>query len=200
MNKVLTWLVICASLLLAGTVQAQQIDAQFGLSGIHAPSATNFNLNSTDHSPQSLTGGVYPSFAADFIIWHNLGFNGEVSWKASQGLYQGTFGYRPILYDFNAVYSRKVSRVGFALMGGLGAESIRFYSDLVQNCNSLGQCTNYVSSNHFLGHVGGALRLYVTHSVYVAPEAHFYLIHNNLEFTSNHATRYGVNIGYTFGR
>jgi hypothetical protein len=40
----------------------------------------------------------------------------------------------------------------------------------------------------------------VTHSVYVAPEAHFYFIHNNLEFTSARATRYGVNIGYTFGR
>jgi len=36
--------------------------------------------------------------------------------------------------------------------------------------------------------------------VYLAPEAHFYFVHNNLEFTSNHATRYGLNIGYTFGR
>jgi hypothetical protein len=193
------WLVFCASLLLAGTLHAQQIDAQFGISGINAPSATTFNANSTDHSPQSLSGGVYPGFAADFIVWHNLGFNGEVSWKASQGLYQGTFGYRPILYDFNAVYARKAGRVGFALMGGLGAESIRFYENFT-SCNNVGQCTNYVSSNHFLGHVGGALRLYVTHSVYLAPEAHFYFVHNNLEFTSNHATRYGLNIGYTFGR
>jgi len=193
------WLVFCASLLLAGTLHAQQIDAQFGISGINAPSATTFNANSTDHSPQSLSGGVYPGFAADFIVWHNLGFNGEVSWKASQGLYQGTFGYRPILYDLNAVYARKAGRVGFALMGGLGAESIRFYENFT-SCNNVGQCTNYVSSNHFLGHVGGALRLYVTHSVYLAPEAHFYFVHNNLEFTSNHATRYGLNIGYTFGR
>jgi hypothetical protein len=193
------WLVFCASLLLAGTLHAQQIDAQFGISGINAPSATTFNANSTDHSPQSLSGGVYPGFAADFIVWHNLGFNGEVSWKASQGLYQGTFGYRPILYDFNAVYARKAGRVGFALMGGLGAESIRFYENFT-SCNNVGQCTNYVSSNHFLGHVGGAMRLYVTHSVYLAPEAHFYFVHNNLEFTSNHATRYGLNIGYTFGR
>ena len=193
------WLVFCVSLLLAGTLHAQQIDAQFGISGINAPSATTFNANSTDHSPQSLSGGVYPGFAADFIVWHNLGFNGEVSWKASQGLYQGTFGYRPILYDLNAVYARKAGRVGFALMGGLGAESIRFYENFT-SCNNVGQCTNYVSSNHFLGHVGGALRLYVTHSVYLAPEAHFYFVHNNLEFTSNHATRYGLNIGYTFGR
>ena len=197
--KTASWLVFCASLLFAGTLYAQQIDAQFGISGINAPSATNFNVNDLSHSPQSLSGGVYPGFAADFIVWHNLGFNGEVSWKASQGLYQGTFGYRPILYDFNGVYARRFGRAGFALMGGLGAESIRFYENFT-TCNNIGQCTNYVSSNHFLGHVGGALRLYVTHSVYVAPEAHFYLVHNNLEFTSNHATRYGLNIGYTFGR
>src|SRR5438270_1508071 len=56
-----------------------------------------------------------------------------------------------------------------------------------QNCNNLG-CTNYVSSNHLLGHVGGALRLYMTKSVYLAPEAHFYFVHNNIEFTSAHAT------------
>ena len=198
--KSASWLVFCASLLFAGTLCAQQIDAQFGISGINAPSATNFNANDLSHSPQSLSGGVYPGFAADFIVWHNLGFNGEVSWKASQGQYQGSVPYRPILYDFNGVYVRRFGRAGFALMGGLGAESIRFYGNFAANCNNFGQCTNYVSSNHFLGHVGGALRLYVTHSVYVAPEAHFYFVHNNLEFTSDHATRYGLNIGYTFGR
>lgn len=200
MKKFSAVLVFCSSLLLAGAVYAQQVDAQFGLSGIHAPSATNFDLSSTDHSPQSLSGGIYPGFAADFIFWHNLGFNGEVSWKASQALYQQSVPYRPIFYDFNAVYARKITRVGFALMGGIGAESTRFYGQGVSCSSFTGQCTNYVSSNHFLGHVGGALRLYVTHSVYLAPEAHFYFVHNNLEFTSDHATRYGVNIGYTFGR
>jgi hypothetical protein len=198
--KISRLLVFCMPLLVAGALQAQQIDAQFGISGINAPSATNFNFTSLDHSPQSLSGGVYPGFAADFLIWHNLGFNGEISWKASQGLYAGTYGYRPILYDFNAVYAKKVSRVGFALMGGIGAESIRFYSPSFQQCNGFGQCTTYISSNHLLGHVGGALRLYATHSVYIAPEIHFYAIHNNLEFTSDRAIRYGLNIGYTFGR
>jgi hypothetical protein len=188
-----------SSLLLAGTLQAQQqIDAQFGLSGIHAASATNFDLTSTNHSPQSLSGGIYPSFAADFIIWRNLGFNGEVAWKGSQALYQGIANYRPIFYDFNAVYEKKVNRVGVALMGGLGAESIRFYGQL--NCSNGFSCTNYVSSNHFLGHVGGALRLYVTHSIYVAPEIHEYFVHNNIEFTSAAATRYAVNVGFTFGK
>ena len=194
----LFWL---SSISLVGALHAQQqIDAQFGINGINAPSASNLNANTLDHSPQSLSGGVYPSFAADFIIWHNLGFNGEVAWRATRALYQDdpTLPYRPIFYDFNAVYARKAGRVGFTAMGGIGAESVRFYGNF-QNCNNLG-CTNYVSSNHFLGHVGGALRLYMTKSVYLAPEAHFYFVHNNIEFTSAHATRYGLNIGYSFGR
>jgi hypothetical protein len=177
----------------------QQIDAQFGINGMNAPSATTFDLNDFNHSPQSLTGGVYPSFAADFIIWRNFGFNGEVAWRASRALYQDLTPYRPIFYDFNAVYAKKKGRVGFVAMGGIGAESIRFYGNF-QNCNNFGQCTNYVSSNHFMGHVGGGLRLYLTNSVYLAPEAHLYFIHNNVEFTSARATRYGLNIGYTFGR
>ena len=193
----LFWL---SSISLVGALHAQQqIDAQFGISGINAPSATTFDLNDLNHSPQSLSGGVYPSFAADFMIWHNLGFNGEVAWRATRALYQDSTPYRPIFYDFNAVYARKAGRVGFAAMGGIGAESIRFYGDFV-NCNNFGQCTNYVSSNHLLGHVGGALRLYLTNSVYLAPEAHVYFVHNNVEFTSVRATRYGLNIGYTFGR
>lgn len=200
MKRLFAILFWVSSISLVGTLHAQQqIDAQFGINGMNAPSASNFNLNDFNHSPQSLSGGVYPSFSADFIIWHNLGFNGEVAWRATRALYQDTSPYRPIFYDFNAVYVRKTGRVGFAAMGGIGAESIRFYQNFIVSCNGA-TCTNYVSSNHFLGHVGGALRLYLTNSVYLAPEAHFYFVHNNIEFTSSHATRYGLNIGYTFGK
>ncbi|HVH86551.1 MAG TPA: hypothetical protein VM912_07480 [Terriglobales bacterium] len=199
MKKLSALLFLCSYLGLAGALKAQQIDAQFGISGMHTQSATNFDLTNVNNSPQSLSNGTYPSIAADFILIHNLGVGGEISWKASRASYQGVADYRPILYDFNAVYARKVSRVGFALMGGLGAESIRFYQNFF-NCNGFGQCTNYVSSNHFLTHVGGALRLYVTPSVYVAPEIHYYYVHNNVEFTSPNVTRYSLNIGYSFGK
>ena len=196
MKKLSVVVLVFSSLILAGTVQAQQIDAQFGLSGINATSASNFNFSNLNFSPQSLSGGVYPSVGADFIVWHNLGVEGEVAWKGSRGSYQGQVPYRPIFYDFNAIYSRKITRVGFAAMAGIGAESIRFY--VAPSCGL--QCTNFVSSNHFLGHVGAALRLYVTPSIYVAPEIHEYFIHNNQEFTSGHATRYAVNVGFTFGK
>lgn len=200
MKRLLAALFLFSSISFVATLHAQQqIDAQFGISGMNAPSATTFDLNDFNHSPQSLSGGVYPSFAADFIIWRNIGFNGEVAWRASRASYQDLTPYRPIFYDFNAVYAKKTGRVGFVAMGGIGAESIRFYGDFL-NCNNFGQCTNYVSSNHFMGHVGGGFRLYLTNSVYLAPEAHVYFVRNNVEFTSVRATRYGLNIGYTFGR
>jgi hypothetical protein len=188
-------------LLLSGVVHGQQVDAQFGLSGLHGTSATNFDLTNPDHQPVSLSGGVYPSVGADFLLWHNLGFGGEVAWKASRGLYQGQLDYRPIFYDFNAVYARKVSRIGFAGMAGLGAQSTRFYTDSCVSINpSTGGCQNFVSSNHFLLHLGGALRLYVTPAIYVAPEIHYYYVRNNVDFTSPNVTRYSLNIGYTFGK
>lgn len=200
MRKLSAIAVFFSFLLLSGVVHGQQVDAQFGISGFHGTSANNFDLTNFDHSPQSLSGGVYPSVGADFLLWHDLGFGGEVAWKASRGLYQGIADYRPIFYDINAVYAKKVSRVGFALMAGIGSENIRFYTDQCVSLNANGGCNNFVSSKHFLTHLGGALRLYVTRSVYVAPEIHYYYVRNNVEFTSPNATRYGLNIGYTFGK
>ena len=201
MRRLSALLFVCSSLILAGTLHAQQFDAQFGISGIHSQSATNFDPTSVDHQPQSLSGGVYPSFAADFVLFHSLGVGGEVFWRATRGLYQNTLDYRPISYDFNAVYTRKVSRVGFAAMGGIGGLSTRFYEGGCVSFNQqTGQCNDFVSSKHFLLHVGAALRLYVTHSVYVAPELHYYYVRNNVDFTSPNVTRYGAAIGYTFGK
>ena len=196
----LALLFLCSCFALAVSAHAQQFDAQFGISGIHSQSATNFDLTNVDHQPQSLSGGVYPSVGADFTIWHNLGVGGEVSWKGSRGLYQGQIDYRPIFYDIDAVYAKKAGRAGFALMGGLGGLSTRFYTDSCVSVDFNGQCQNFVSSKHFLLHAGGALRLYVTHSWYVAPEIHYYFVRNNVDFTSPNVTRYSLNIGYTFGK
>ncbi|HET9743320.1 MAG TPA: hypothetical protein VFQ00_11270 [Terriglobales bacterium] len=198
MRKIAVVLSFVLCFFLLGTVHAQQIDAEFGINGLHSTSANNFDLTSPDHSPQSESGSVYPSLGADVLIKGNLGFGGDVMWRATRGDYQGIAPYRPVLYDFNAVYARKVNRVGFALLGGIGAQSTRFYQNFVQ-CSGFGGCTNYTSSNHFLADLGGELRLYVHGPIFVAPAARIYFIHNNVEFTSGHVIRYGINIGFTMG-
>ena len=79
-------------------------------------------------------------------------------------------------------------------MAGFGGEDLRFYG--IPNCTFVG-CTDYVSSSHLTGHVGAGLRIYAWHSFFVRPEAHFYAIHNNNEFSSFNANRFAISIGYS---
>lgn len=179
----------------SNAAQAQKIDLAFGISTITAPGASQGN--GVDHAPVSLTGGTYPGFSGDVLFFHNLGIGAEVYWKASQAEYAGQgFNYRPLFYDFNAVYAPKLaSHTYLELVGGIGALSTRFYTGTV--CG-IYNCSNYQSSNHFDGDFGVGLKLYPAGGFFVRPEARFYLINNNLDFSSNHATRYGLSIGYTF--
>ncbi len=142
-------------------------------------------------------GGAFPGFSGDFLFFHGFGVGAEVNWRASQNLYGGFQPFRPILYDVNGVFAPKIGRVQPELQAGIGAESVRFYQPYY-NCNFTG-CTNYTTTDHFMGHVGGGLRLFVWHHVFIRPEAHVYLVHNNVEFSSGHLYRYGASIGYSLG-
>jgi hypothetical protein len=186
-----------AILTLSSTAQAQKMDFAFGVSTVDAPGASSVSLSDTSHSPVSLTGGAYPGFSGDVLFFHNAGIGAEIFWKASQADYAGQgFNYRPLFYDVNAVYAPKLaSHAYLELVGGIGALSARFYTGTTCGIYS---CSNYQSSNHFDADFGGGIKLYPKGNFFIRPEARVYLIHNNLEFSSNHATRYGVSIGYTF--
>ena len=189
----------CLFFLLGSAAQAQQFDLSFGVGTVVAPSGGVVALppSGTLVAQQTLSGGAYPSLGLDFIFYHNLGVGFNAAWRASQGLYQGFQPYRPFFYDVDAVYAPPLGKRGqLELSAGIGAESIRFYTPVV-SCSFTG-CSNFVSSNHFLGQFGGAVRLYVTPKFFIRPEAHLYLIHNNVEFSSSRATRFGVSIGYSF--
>lgn len=190
-------LCVCALFLGQGTARAQQIDVAFGLNTLTAPSASSASGN---HFPQSMTGGFYPTLGGDVLFFHHLGVGAEVSWRASRSFYQALASqpYRPVLYDFNAVYAPPLSsRIQLEMQGGLGAESIRFYQNFT--ICSYTSCTNYVSSKHFLGHVGAGIKFYPWGNFFIRPQVNLYFIHNNVEFSSNRATVYGIAIGYTIG-
>jgi hypothetical protein len=175
--------------------QAQKIDIAFGVSTLDAPGASQ--ANGVDHQPVSLTGGAYPGFSGDVLFWHNLGIGGEIYWKASQADYAGQgFNYRPIFYDFNAVYSPKLaSHAYLELVGGIGALSTRFYTGTTCGIYT---CSNYQSSNHFDADFGAGIKFYPKGGFFVRPEARLYLVNNNTDFSSNRVTRYGLSVGYTF--
>lgn len=179
------------------SASAQQFDVAFGVSGVNAPSSSDA---SGDHSPQTVGGGTFLGFSGDYLFFHNFGVNGEVNWRAGQNSYAiSQQPFRPIFFDFNGIWVPRVSdRVQPELKAGLGVESVRFYQPFFVCQSIFGGCTDYTSTNHFMGDFGAAVRLYVWHHVFVRPEAQVYLIHNNLEFSSGHAARFGVSIGYTF--
>jgi hypothetical protein len=174
--------------------QAQKVDLAFGISTLDAPGASAASGN---HQPVSLTGGTYPGFSGDVLFYHNLGFGSEIYWKANQRDYAGdpTLPFRPIFFDFNAVYSPKLANHAYLeLTGGIGALDTRFYCS---NCSSNG--TNFVSDKHFMGDFGAGIKLYPKGGgFFVRPEARLYLVNNNQFFSSPRVTRYGLSIGYTF--
>jgi hypothetical protein len=184
----------CLLFVTAHAARAQQLDVAVGFGTM---TATSGGVDLAGGNVVSQRGGLFPSISADvlFLHHHQIGVQGEVAWRASQNLYADTLPFRPILYDFNAIYAPRLGKRAQAeVMAGFGGEDLRFYGQI--NCTFVG-CTDYVSSNHLTGHIGAGIRLYVWHNVFVRPEAHFYGIHNNNEFPSSNANRFAVSIGYS---
>ncbi len=181
----------CASVVaLSNFAQAQKVDLAFGGGMLTAPAA-----NSTT---PSLSGGTYLGFSGDVILRHNLGFGSDINWRASQApnYFGQGFNFRPLFYEFNAVYSPKIVKHAYLeVVGGIGALDTHFYTGTTCGYYS---CTNYQGIHHFMGDFGAGLKLYPKHNFFIRPEARVYLVHNNLEFSSAHAVRVGTSIGYTF--
>jgi len=88
---------LCTSSLIA---VAQQGDVAIALGTLSAPSAS---FSTPSAFTQGLGGGTYFGFNGDVLIKHHLGFEADVNWRTSQGLYAGQVPFRPIFFDFNAI-------------------------------------------------------------------------------------------------
>jgi hypothetical protein len=200
MRRLIAVAITCWICSFAALARAQQIDVAFAGGSLNSPG----NSFSGGTFLPAEGGGAFVGFNGDVLFkpfWKgNVGVQAEVNWRASQGMYGGQLPYRPLFYDFNAMYARRFSKYfGAEALAGIGGESIRFYSNSYQNCDIYGNCTNYMSSNHFMGDFGGGLRFYPYGNFFVRPEMRLYLINNNAEFSSSHPVIYGVSIGYAFG-
>ncbi len=185
------------TVLVAAGAQAQQIDIGLGVGTVTAPSSSN---PATNHQPQTVGGGTFLGFSGDFFVHRNFGIQGEINWRATQNVYEGYQPFRPVFWDFNGMWAPHLAKnVRAEVLAGIGTESVRFYNNNY-NCNYFTGCTTYNSENHFMSHFGVGLRYYFWNDAFVRPEANLYLITNNNDFTSNYASRYGVTIGYSFGR
>ena len=190
--KKLSFLVMTFALifLLGSPAQAQQFDLSAGVSGLNRPIQHCYICRPSAAAHIRLLAWIFFSTT----IWESALTRLSAP---SENLYQGQLPFRPFFYDVDAVYAPPLGkRAQLELSAGIGAESVRFYTPTFQ-CSFTG-CTNFVSSNHFLGQFGAGIRLYVTPRIFIRPEAHLYLVHNNVEFSGSHATRFGVSIGYSF--
>src|SRR6202049_1767119 len=186
----------CVVLWFASLGYAQQADFTVGANAVLS---STYHSASQTYLPPAEKGGTCASVGADFLFKNRLGFNGEVAFRAKQGLYNGYQGFRPVFYDFNGVFAPPLGRkVSAELMAGVGGESVLFYNRYATcNSNYFSGCLSHASSNHFMIHIGGGIRYYFWRSFFVRPEAHVSLIHNNVQFSSDYVGRVGVSIGYT---
>ncbi|MGA7217683.1 MAG: outer membrane beta-barrel protein [Candidatus Sulfotelmatobacter sp.] len=198
MRKLAVLASFCAFLFLTQFASAQQIDAFIG-GGTLTSSGTCNDL--TGLCPEK--GGLYINLGGDAVFYKQLGVNVETAWRATQGTYANLGeNYRPILTDFNLLYQPHIAKkVGLDLMAGIGSADTRFYEPGA-SCSG---CVNYVSTDHFMEHLGGGVRFYPWHHVFIRPEVHYYHIQNNNNlnnngyFSTNNVIRVGASIGYTFG-
>jgi hypothetical protein len=174
---------------------AQQIDFAAGGSTVWSSGPTTA---SQAFPPPDMSGGVYPSASLQYLRANHFGLNLEGAFRYSEATYNGFQNYRPILYDINAVYAKRLSvRMRGDFMGGVGGETVIFYPP--GSCGPNGGCRSFVNSTHFLLHAGVGLRIYFWRNFFARPEAHYYFIPNNSEFHSDNVFRLGVSVGYTFG-
>jgi hypothetical protein len=197
LNKTKYFITAGLFVLLATAAFAQQVDFALGFSTIHS-AAVSSSQAQQQFPPESLTGGLYPAISGDVSIRKHLAVGGEITWRGGQGNYDLSQPYRPIFWDIDAVYLPKLGpKVQGEFSAGIGAESTRFYTPFTI-CGNF-SCTNYQTSTHFMGQFGAGLKLYAHGGLFVRPEVHFYMVNNNVEYTSPYIVRYGASIGYTFG-
>jgi|SRR5579863_765569 len=184
----------------ASFVSAQTADVMVG--GGTLLSASPFTA-SQNQPVVSERGGPYPSASFDMILYRRYGFNVEGTWKYKQGAYPGYGeGYRPILIDANALFQPHLGKkVGADFMVGVGAQTIQFNQSNISGCAYV-SCANYLTSTHFMEHMGGGIRYYFWHAwprVFIRPEVHYYHIQNNTQFNSGNVVRAGASLGFSFG-
>lgn len=174
---------------------AQQIDFAVGGSTLWSSKPISASLA---FPPPAEKGGVYPTASLQYLRENHFGINIEGAFRYKEATYNNFQPYRPILYDVNGVYARRLSpKIRGDFMAGVGGETLLFYQS--GTCGVNGGCRSFVNSTHFLMHAGVGVRYYFWRNFFIRPEAHYYYIPNNFEFHSNNVFRIGASIGHTFG-
>jgi hypothetical protein len=187
-----------------GFAHAQNVSAYLGL-GSATDSSNGQSLDSSGEVGPAM-GGVFITVGGDYMFKPSLGFGAEYSARAAQADYapQASVNYRPVFYDFNAIWHPLASHGHIVpeVQGGVGGLDLKFY-ETESECAIQGVCqtlNQYIaSSNHFQLHLSGGVRVYVNPSVFIRPQVDVHWVNNLQEFGRSWVPEYSVAVGYTFG-
>ena len=187
--------------------KAQNVSVYFGMGTARDSSSGQFGNNlgfQPGLFPSPSMGGVFGMFGGDYMWKPHLGFGAEYSFRFAQGPYED-LNYRPVFYDFNAVWRpiTRSDRFVPEFQGGIGGATLKFYYP--PTC-LLGACQNsgypLISSSHFQLHGSAGLRWYVKPHIFIRPQIDIHYVAgfvSNAQFGSNWVPMYTVAVGYTFG-
>ncbi len=148
-------------------------------------------------------GGTFGKVGGDVMLSPHFGAGANVDWMLSQGSYTG-LNYRPLFYDFDGIWmptGGKERRIVPELEAGVGGARLSFYypssyCDQFAGCSSSNQFLE--SSNHFQVHLGAGVRFYVSHHIFIRPQADVHYVSNFFQFGSDWVPEVGGAVGWSF--
>ena len=194
---------IAVSVLLvcAASANAQHIDAYFGMGTVTDPSSNQvFDSGTGTLVSTPEMDGLFGMLGLGLMFTPSFGLGIEGTFRFAQDDCVD-FGYRPIFYDFNGVYTPTLGsdRVMAEFQGGLGGVNLTFYGGQEYCDYYTGQCSNYVGSiNRFALHAAVGLRIYVLENIFLRPQFDYRWVPNlNEQFKRNSVLGYTLAIGYS---
>ena len=176
-----------------------RIDVYFGM-GTMSDGAANpvADTNGNIYSRPSLDG-VFGTFGGALMFRPSFGVGAEVAVRFSQGDY-AIYGYRPVFYDFNAIWTPSLGRyVMPEFQGGFGGVSTSFYdaSSPYYDYYTGRYSTLAARSKHLQLHAGAGLRIYVKGRIFVRPQLDYHWVRNMWEFKDESVLSYSLAIGWS---
>jgi hypothetical protein len=180
-----------------------RFDGYFGLGTMQVGSnnALYQNSNTGEIGSAPHMGGVFGTIGGGLMLTPTYGFGAQVAFRFTKGEY-AIYGYRPIFYDFNGIYTPRIGKIVLPeFQAGFGGVNLRFYDASNPYLdNNTGKVSTFAgSANHFQLHASAGLRFKFKSHVWLRPQVDYHWVNNFEQFGSNNVLGYSLAIGFSAG-